>query len=422
MLGVQSIGTVITLLDRYGSIPILTYYWGLPLLGEWLLMRIVPTYLSMFEAGFPSAAGNKIVELLGENKQQDAANLYAVTSKIITTISITLMILVFLTLYLGSPKKWLNLQSLDHITIMTTILITSLNVILIFRTQLLYALYRSENHQVYWNCIIQLCRFSEFIMVALVSVLGGGVIALASAIMFTRLCAAVYLTLMAPKKVTLSNIKPNNTNWNLSKPLLKSGFGFMLIPLAQALNIQGFVWLIGNTLSPAMAAIFNIYRVYSRGIFQIGGITRQALWPELTVSYVKKDQISFGNLLLKSILWTLVISFLGCILSYFLADIILFHWTLGQVSNNSIIIGLLLGVSFLGTLRHLIFTASIAINKHTDLVTAEVFINLLAIIILYTFGLTSFFIVSSTLLMVDSIMLILVSAHVKKIVLNFKNI
>lgn len=416
MLGVQFLGTLVTFIDRYGSIPILTYYWGLPLLGEWLLMRVVPTYLAMFEAGFSAASGNRIVALLAEDKSQEAANLYGITSRIITTISIVLMIILALALYFGSPKEWLNVQSLSHETMMMTILLTSLNVVFMFRTQILYALYRSNDQQVYWNSVIQICRFAEFLMVALVAVLGGGVIALAGGIMSTRLAAAIYLTIMAPYKIPLWHIKPDNFSLKQSVPILKSGFGFMLIPMAQAINIQGFVWLIGMMLSPAMAAIFNIYRVYSRVVYQVGHIIGLSLWPELSSYYAQNNMQAFCKYLLKSILGVVFSAFVMCIIGYFMADFIIPYWTLGQVENNPSIIGLLLAVSFLGAVRYVVFTAATATNAHTRLVILEVLINLCAIFVLYYIDLITFLNIGLTLMLIEAIIILFVYSKAIEIV------
>jgi O-antigen/teichoic acid export membrane protein len=403
MLGMQFLGTMMTLLDRYGSVPILTYCWGLSLFGEWLLIRIVPTYLSMFEAGFPSAAGNKIVELIAQKRHQDAINLYTVTSRIMTYISAVMIFGVVLALCLGSPREWLNIQNLTSETTSITILLTALHTVLIFRTQLLYALYRSNHHQIYWNGVIQLTRLGEFSMVVIVALSGGGVIAVAGGIAFARLCGAMYLTFKAKTKIPLLGLSPNDTSLSISKPLLKAGFGFMLMPMVQALNIQGFIWLIGVAISPAMAAIFNIYRIYSRIIFQIGDIIRRALWPELTTSYVHKDMKLFTKLLLNSIISVILIGFIASILSYYGANYIIPHWTLGKVHNNASIIGLLLIVSFLGAVRYVVFTAATAINQHAKLVMIEFFINLSAIIGLYHLGKVNFLTVSITLVVIETL-------------------
>jgi O-antigen/teichoic acid export membrane protein len=409
MLGMQFLGTLMTLLDRYGSVPILTYYWGLPLFGEWLLIRIVPTYLSMFEAGFPSAAGNKIVELLAQERTQEAVNLYAVTSRIMTYISAVMVFGVVLALYMGSPREWLNIQSLTYQT-------TALQTVLIFKTQLLYALYRSNHQQIYWNGVIQLTRLGEFFMVVMMALLGGSVIAVAAGIAFARLCGAIYLTIKAKTKVPLTHLSPNDTSLALSKTLLKAGFGFMLMPMVQALNIQGFVWLIGVMVSPAMAAIFNIYRVYSRIIFQVGDIIRRALWPELTTSYVHKEMKHFTKLLLNSIISVIVIGFIACIVSYYAADYIIPHWTLGKVHNDSNIIGLLLIVSFLGAIRYVVFTAATAINQHATLIMIELVLNLTAIIGLYHFGTVNFLTVTFTLVVIETLIAIFVFAKTLDII------
>lgn len=416
MLGMQFLGTLMTLLDRYGSVPILTYCWGLPLFGEWLLIRIVPTYLSMFEAGFPSAAGNKIVELLAQERPQEAINLYAVTSRIMTYISAVMIFGVVIALYMGSPREWLNIQSLTYQTTAITILLTALQTVLIFKTQLLYALYRSNHQQIYWNGIIQLTRLGEFFMVVMMALLGGGVIAVAAGVAFARLYGAIYLTIKATVKVPLMHLSPNDTSVALSKPLLKAGFGFMLMPMVQALNIQGFVWLIGVMVSPAMAAIFNIYRVYSRIIFQVGDIIRRALWPELTTSYVHKEMKHFTKLLLNSIISVIVIGFIACIVSYYAADYIIPHWTLGKVHNDSNIIGLLLIVSFLGAIRYVVFTAATAINQHATLIIIELVLNLTAIIGLYHFGTVNFLTVSFTLVVIETLIAIFVFAKTLDII------
>ena len=416
MIGVQFLGTLITLLDRYATMPILIYYWGLPLFGEWLLIRIIPTYLSIFEIGFPAATGNKIIEFITHNKHQEAANLYAVTARIMNYISGFVLVSIICIIYFGSPKEWLNLQHTSYQTLIITILLASLHTILIFRTQLLYALYRSDNQQVYWSKVIQLTRLGEFFMVVITTVLGGGFIAVSSFIVIARFFGIVYLTLKAKVKIPLYQIATNDTSFLIARPLLKAGFGFMLIPFAQAFNIQGFVWLIGVSMSPAMATIFNAYRIYSRVIFQVGDIIRRSLWAELTESYVQKQIKIFTKLLLNSIIAVIIIGFIISIMSYFLADYIILNWTLGKIQNDRNIMGLLLVISFLSAIRYVVFTGAIAINQHTVLVMIEAFFNLIAIAVLYYIDDVNFLNVSFVLLLIETLILICVLKKVLNII------
>jgi|GEM_PF-4352570 len=417
MIGVQSFGTLITFIDRYASVPILTYFWGLPLFGEWLLMRIIPMYLSMFEEGFPSAAGNQIVPLMAQGKQQEARNLYASTVKLINYISILIVISICAALYYGSPKTLLNIQTLSSYSVIITVLLTTLDAIFIFRLQLLYALYRSDNQQIYWQIAVQVMRLLEFLYVVLAVCLGGGVVVVAGGIALISFCGTFFLQFHAKKHISLYQIKPSHSQLTLLSPILKSGFGFMLIPFSQALNIQGFMWLIGYVISPSAAAIFNIYRTYSRIVFQIGDVMRRALWPELTVCYAHNQLQLFAKLLFKSIVSTIVFSFILCVIMYYLADMLIPYWTLNIVEKNQDIIGLLLVIAFIGTVKHVTFTALLSINKHISLVILEIFINIIAIFMLIYTDYVSFLSISFILIMIEAFMSIFVFSYTRSYIL-----
>lgn len=407
MLGVQFIGTLIILIERYGTVPVLTYFWGLETYAVWVLIQIIPSYLAMFDTGLPSAVGNEMVKLIEKKQLQEAKNIFKVTEKTIHIISAFIFVSVLSLFSIFDPRILLNITKIDYTNVMMIITITMFYTFLIFKSQLLYALYRSSQNHVFWTATVYLTRLCEFCSLCLCVAMGADMLRAVICVVSVRFISIVFLTFKAKDKVLIYHIKAECTDFKLIKNLITPSLGFMLLPMVQAINIQGFVWVIAYTTSPSMAAIFNIFRTYSRGVFQVGDIARRSLWAELSIALnnpeMLKKTIPFIK---KSLCIVFILSGLVALIGYMISDFMIEKWTLGRVDNDKIVLGYLLAVSVLASVKTVILSVGMSLNKHTSSLFFELVINLIGIILLMNFNAVSLVNVAILLISIETLTLL----------------
>ena len=121
-------------------------------------------------------------------------------------------------------------------------------------------------------------RLVELLFLAVVVVFGGEPVAAASALLAGRAVGAVTM------RVMLRRVDPDiEFGWRRArlatiKRLAHPALAFSAFPLANALNLQGMVLVIGITLGPAAVAVFATLRTLTRfGIQLVGSVNRIVL-------------------------------------------------------------------------------------------------------------------------------------------------
>ena len=78
-------------------------------------------------------------------------------------------------------------------------------------------------------------------------------------------------------------------SWPEIKKLLSPAYSFIVFLLANILNIQGIILLIGLMLGPVAVTFYSILRTVSRFIIQINGLISNSFWPELSSAFARKN-------------------------------------------------------------------------------------------------------------------------------------
>lgn len=367
MFGAQTYGIFINSLDKFLSVPLLFYFWSADLVGEWLILRAIPNYLSIVEFGLSASIGNKMVELYEIKEFKNVSSYYSSGVFTLWALSIILIIVTFFIISLVDFRENFNIVKSTEFDVDVVVISSILYCIFLFQTQMASAGYRVLGLYSNAAMITYHIRLIEFVCLSFCIVLGGGVAAASITILFVRFFGAIFMDIDLARKSQI--FRPRWCLISIAKirDIAPNSIGFFGFPFSQMLNIQGSILIIAAVSSPAVVAAFNILRTLVRLIVQFGTMVNKSVWPEMTRAALNNNSKEFIKLANRSLFFFFSSALL---LSFFLLNFgerIVDLWTNSQVSFDSTLFCILTVAAFANGLWMSAMSVFMALDKHKRL-------------------------------------------------------
>ncbi|MCM5559387.1 lipopolysaccharide biosynthesis protein [Pleomorphomonas sp. JP5] len=313
------VNQIVIILTQLVIIPIIASKWGSVGLGAWMSMTALPTYLTISDFGFTySAKSDMSVRMMAND---------VVGAKI--TSSSTLMLLVTslfvaAVIYGGSvyALNWQGILNLQSVTLeeIRWVLILGLVQVCFFQLFLLSAAaIRSSGRPALEASLDAVARGMETTALAVTIFAGGGFAEAAMAWSFTR--AAFTIAVWIWLYVTVPQLMPGLrwVRWERIKELSHPSAAYIVIPLANAILIQGVVILIGIMAGPLMVAGYSVARIITRMGVSAANVLNYAFTPQYSYLIGRKlwgdlhalYKIHVGLIVIGTVLYVLAVVLLG---------------------------------------------------------------------------------------------------------------
>jgi O-antigen/teichoic acid export membrane protein len=145
--------------------------------------------------------------------------------------------------------------------------------------------YRSDGKFATGMFWIVILRLAEVVFSTGVAVMGGGLLAVAFTYLIVRCVGTVAYTLLLRRLSPWIRLGTRHASLKAMKQMAKPAFGFIALPLGNALSIQGLMLVIGARLGPIAVVAFSTLRTLSRVSYQLIGVIKNAFWPELSKAF-----------------------------------------------------------------------------------------------------------------------------------------
>ena len=380
-LGVNFFGQFVGTLIQFFSVPIFLKFWGIDLYGDWLILSTLPSYLSLSDIGFGSAAANKMTMLVATDNRHEALEVFQSTFLTINILCITIIAIFAPLAYLIPLENWLNLSNQTHSDVSITIIVMSLYVLSSLQGNFLMSGFRCNGNYAQGNLILIITRITECFIV-LVSVTLGAKLVLVSTIFFVvRSFGWTVLYLVLKVRVPWLKLGFNYSSFTEIKQLFQPAITFMAIPLGNAINNQRFLMVVAISLNPASVAIFSTMRTLSRFAFQIVNGIGNAVWPELSAAYGAGDLQSARNIHRRSVQASAWMSILASAALLAFGQQIINIWTNGKIPYNPVLFGGFLIIVIVNTLWFSSSIALVATNNHSNMSIRYVSVTIISIIL-----------------------------------------
>lgn len=279
-------------------VPILATRWGLELYGQWLLLATVPQFLSMSDFGFATAAGTRMTMAVATGDRDAAIRIFQSAWRAILTSSALLIALLLAAVWTVPDSALGASASAAAGELRLTLAILAVYGVVAVQGSIVFAGFRAARlfaTGAFWNAVVLLIENAALVIAVL---RGGGIVAAASAWLAGRLLALVGQHLLLRRKVPWLAIGLSQGNWREAGGLLAPAGSVMLLPLAQALALQGTALVIGVAAGPAAVPVFAAVRTLSRVGMQMCWIVSTPLMPEVSAATARADRKALAALLL----------------------------------------------------------------------------------------------------------------------------
>jgi O-antigen/teichoic acid export membrane protein len=283
-------GRAVILLTQVAGVPVLLHFWGTALYGEWLMLFAIPLFLSMTDLGFSHSAANDMTQRVAQGDIASALRVFQ-TLYLLVFASAAVVIFIVTSLILLAPDA--AFAGLDHISPSAARWILWLlagEVLLKLFDGVIQAGFRASRGYTFHTVIYYTTMLAQQSSVWVVAYLGFGPVTAAAVFLSVRAVATPVTALLLRHRHPWLDFRVRYASKSELARLAKPALANLALPLAQALNVQGFVLLVGALLGPFVLVVFATLRTMTRLVLQsILGLLNAAE-PELAAVYGTGDR------------------------------------------------------------------------------------------------------------------------------------
>jgi O-antigen/teichoic acid export membrane protein len=276
-------GTQLTL------VPILATHWGLALYGQWLLLATLPQFLSMSDFGFATAAGTRMTMAVARGDRDEAIHIFQSAWRAILVSSLAMIGLALVAAWLVPDSVFGAAPSASSSQLRLTLAILAVYGVAAVQGSIFFAGFRAAQLfpvGAFWNAMVLLIENVALIVAVL---LGGGIVAAAAAWLCGRLVGLVGQNWLLRRRVPWLTIGLARGSWAQARALLAPAGAVMLLPIAQALVLQGMALVVGAAAGRAAVPAFAAARTLSRVGMQLCWVVSTPLMPEFSAALARRD-------------------------------------------------------------------------------------------------------------------------------------
>jgi len=417
-IGAGAFGQVITILVQLIGVPILLHYWGTQLYGEWLILSAIPAYLSMVDLGFTQSAANDMTSRVARGDRNGSLTIFQSLSALVYAIIlagsfISALLLAFF------PIERLHITTVTNNDVRWILWLLALSVLFQLADGVCHAGFRSHGEYAFHKFFSSLTIFLQQVALWISAIFGYGPVLAALLMFLIRVISVISLTfiLFTRHKSVQPGIK--FVDFNVLSSLITPALANVALPLAQGINIQGMVLVVGALLGPIAVVIFSTLRTLSRFALQMVLTISYAFEPELAAALGKDDKKELKRLFFINQRLGFSMAF-GTLLSlFFLGSWIINLWTHGNVTMNTTLFNWLLLSAFASVIWYGGFNLLKSGNFHIKLALWYVFVSLIAIVFAFILAKVTNQLsnIGLSLVVMDSLMVV----YVYKSVAHFLN-
>lgn len=410
-LSAQAYGQAVTLAVQIALVPLLLHAWGVRIYGVWLLLSAVPFYLTFSDFGFTYVAKNAMVMAVAAGRRDTATRIFHSIYALLCLAAPLLLAGSATVIFIADISGWLAQDTITPPTARAVLLLLIVNVLLYQFFLLVCAGIRSENRpasEVIWAAS---ARLLEGVAVAAAALAGHGLVAAAAAMVAARLLCLLAAYHWLRRLSGWLRLGVRHADRATLAELWRPAVAYMVLPLAQAMLIQGPVLIVGGALGAAAAVIFSTTRTVTRVGMAAINMINNSVTSEYAALAGRGDDQRADRLLRVQAGVTLALTGMYALAVLVAAPLILPQLTHGAVQPAYPFLPLLVGAVAAEMLWSALFTPVAAVNRHGAITMIFLILSAGAIAIAgpltRQFGLSG---IAATLLVAHAVMIPIIAA------------
>jgi O-antigen/teichoic acid export membrane protein len=357
-------GQAVVTLVQLAGVPILLRFWGAQLYGEWLIISALPFYLSMTDLGFSQSAANDMTARVARGDTSSALRVFQSLCALVIPVAACGVIVVGVAAFLLPLGQWFHFSSLSTADVRWIVWLLAAEILVKLNDGINHAGFRASGDYAIHVTIYYSTFLVQNASVWAVAILGLGPVAAAVAFFSIRAVVTPSVAILLTRRHPWLHFGFAYASRTHLRSLLRPALANVGVPLAQALNIQGMVLLVGRVAGPLAVVTFSTLRTLTRFGFQLVSTVSQAAEPELAAAYGLGDRSLLRTLYehgIRAAFWLALV--IAAVLA-FTGSWVLQFWTHGRVVMDYSLFYWLLASSVASVLWYGSLIVLKAANRH----------------------------------------------------------
>ena len=354
------------MLIQFGSVPLLLYAWGAQTFGLWLVISAIPSYLALADFGFSVAAANDMTLATARGAHDQALDTFQSVLVLNVLVSLGLVAIV-LAIVLLVPDRFLPQTALvGGAEVRLVWILQTLQVAATLSCGAFGGGFQSSGHYARGIFLTSSARLTESLALVAGALLFHGLAPAASLMLATRVAALLGMAVLLSRGAPWLRLGFRRASVADIRRLVNPALAVMALPAAFAVSLQGFVLVIGATLSLDAVAAFSTVRTLTRAAIQAGGIINNAIMPEMTRAFGAGDGLRMRRLIRLNLVLAIALNAIAfATIAIFGVEIVVI-WTHGRIMPNQLLVVGLAAVAALNGFWLPKATLILAVNRHAE--------------------------------------------------------
>jgi O-antigen/teichoic acid export membrane protein len=380
-LGASAFSPIVTAIIQLGSVPVLLHVWGVARYGDWLLLSAIPSYLTLTDLGFGDASGSEMAMNVAANDRRRALETFQSSWVLVSAVSFVMLLLAGAAAWQIPWQKWLHLSTISNSQAAAVMIALAAYVVVSQQNGITESGFRADGNFATGTFFLTILRLSEVVAATLVALFGGSLLGVGCTYLAVRSLGSIAYVLLLRRRSPWIHYGAQHARLATIKRLAAPAFGFMAFPVAYAVSLQGFTLLIGAMLGPIAVVSFSTLRSLSRVSFQIIGVIKVALWPELSRAFGEGNISLARKLHRHACQASLALSICGGVLMALVGPFIYEQWIRQKVAFNAPCFYLLLMVVITNSLWDTSSVIPMSVNGHCRIAVLYIGAGLLSLLL-----------------------------------------
>lgn len=332
--GANLYGQGVVILIQVAGVPILLHYWGVERYGEWLILFAIPAYLSITDLGFSISAANDMTARNGRGDTEGALAVFQSLTVLVYSMAVIGLGIVSLVITSLPWSDWLNISHLTPGEARWVLWFLAIAVLANVADGVNHAGFRANGDYALHVAINYNTILAQYASVWLVAALGHGPMLAAAAFAAVRCIAMPAVAVFLVRRHHCLAFGTRQASLSDLRSLVRPAMANVAMPLAQAINIQGMVLVVGAILGPASVVVFSILRTLTRLALSLLMTVTQAIEPELAKVWGGGDLVLLRTLYIRGLAISLFLGVSIALVLFLLGGWLLGIWTHGRVQMD----------------------------------------------------------------------------------------
>ena len=404
--GANLYGQALVVVMQLAGVPILLHYWHAQLYGEWLILFAIPAYLSMTDLGFSQSAGNDMTARAARGDRAGALTVFQSLAALVFMLQVAGLLLTAPAAAFLPLGRWMHFTSLSTQDVRWVLWLLAAEVLVKLADGINHAGFRASGEYALHIAIYYSTLFVQYASIWVLAALGHGPVAAAAAFFCIRIVVTPAVALLLTRRHRWLHFGLEHARLGQLRALLRPAVANTSLPLAQALNVQGMVLLVGAILGPLAVVTFSTLRTLTRLALQLVFTVSNSAEPEFAAAFGSGNPALLRTLYLHALraaLWLALGAAFGLALA---GGWILQIWTRGRVTMQPELFHWLLASAVASVLWYGSLILLKSANRHVRAAVVYVAASgasvLLAAVLLRSTGKLAY--VGMSLLLMDAVM------------------